>query len=117
MATVYYHDGSTWNGHPWDAPAFGVVCVAWDDPDRSWRGVGRVVLQEWDFYLYSGDIGWHGTSKYSDLLNHLAKRPMTLRAVLQGLWIPRERFLEIVHKAETDGQPKSARHPLLEVGD
>jgi len=72
--TIYYGDGSVYTGLPEMAPPENVQAIAWDDENGP-DSIGRVVLSEWDFYLYSDGIGWHGANKYADLLRHLKKRP------------------------------------------
>lgn len=104
-----------YEGPPEDAPPRGVVCIAFKDNAPALYNCNHLILKEWDYYIYSSDIGWHGTSKTSDLLNHLGKRPMTVKAVLQGLWIPTPDFHAIIKRAEQE-HPKSALNPLLEDG-
>jgi len=116
--TIYYGDGSTFEGEPEDAPNQNVQAIAWDDPTKGCQAVGRVVLHQWDIYIYSDDIGWHGTNKYSDLLQHLGKRIGVggVRAVLTGRWISKGVYEEILGRAQTDGVNKSATDPIREDG-
>ena len=117
---IYYGDGSTFEGSPEDAPTEGVQCIAWDDETRGQGDIGRFVLSEWDIYIYSDRIGWHGTNKYADLLLHLKQGCGAggVRAVLTGLWIPWPEFVAIRERANTDPpfRDKSAARPLFEVG-
>ena len=118
---IYYGDHSTYEGRPEGAPAQNVQAIAWNDPVKGAADLGRVVMHEWDIYIYSDDIGWHGTNKFTDLLQHLGRRgcgPGGVRAVLTGRWIDYERFKGILKQARTeDGfDPKSATNPLLEDG-
>lgn len=103
---VYYGDGSVFEGvRPEDAPTHDVQVIAYEDPERGVLEVGRVLLYNWDFYIYSDRVrGWHGTNKYSDLLEHLTLGcgPGGVRAVLTGRWIDREAFLQIMEKAKHD---------------
>ena len=115
-ARIYCGDGSYYDGEPENSPPTNVQCIAWDDPDKTAGNVGRVVLREWDFYIYSEGIGWHGANKYCDLLLHLTKRPCKVRAVCLGEWIPRDKYKHIINRAETDGKPKSAIDPIREEG-
>ena len=113
MTTIYYGDGTEWNGDPWDAPPENVQAIAWDDKDKSRYNIGRVVLKEWDIYIYSDRIGWHGANKYADLMRHLKKRPCVVRSVLEGEWTNKENFREIIKRAEVG---KSAEDPIREDG-
>lgn len=117
---IYYGDGTTFEGEPEDAPTENVQAIIWDDPEIGISSAGRIVLHQWDIYIYSADIGWHGTNKYADLLLHLKKGcgPQGVRAVLLGQWISRENWLQILHRARTDEpfKPKSADKPSIEDG-
>ncbi len=115
---IYYGDGAVYDGLPEGAPANNVQAIAWNDPAKGYRNIGRVVLQQWDIYIFSDDIGWHGTNKYADLLQHLGKGigPAGVRAVLTGRWITRDDFDEIIKRAQTDGTRKSATDPVREDG-
>lgn len=118
---IYYGDGTTFSGRPEDAPPENVQAIAWNDPDKGAGDLGRVVLFEWDIYIFSDHVGsWHGTNKYADLLQHLRRGcgPGSVRAVLQGAWIDRKTYVEIRRKAETDPglDRKSACDPLREDG-
>lgn len=117
--TIYYGDGATYIGKPEGAPAHNVQAIAWDDPDKSNQSLGRVVISEWDIYIYSDHVGgWHGTNKYADVLQHLGRGcgPGGVRAVLQGAWINTDAFIAIRTRAETDGECKSASDPVREDG-
>ncbi len=121
MFRVYYGDGSVFEGRPEDAPAKNVQFIVWDDPDKGVGDLGRVMLYNYDLYIYSDHVGgWHGTNKYADLINHLGYGcgPGGVRAVLQGQWIARDKFNEIRRKAENDPvfRRKSARDPDREDG-
>ncbi len=117
---IYYGDGSTFEGNPEDAPTDNVQAIAWDDPVRGTGDIGRIVLSEWDLYIYSDDIGWHGTDKYFDLIQHLQKGcgPGGVRAVLTGRWIGWNEFVKIRDRAQNDPdlRHKSANRPKFEVG-
>ncbi len=120
-ARIYYGDGAVYDGPPEGAPAHNVQAIAWDDRERGALALGRVVLVEWDIYIYSDHVGgWHGTNKYADLLQHLGRGcgPGGVRAVLQGAWINTDDFKAIRKRAETDEgfKIKSASNPLREDG-
>ncbi len=118
---IYYGDGSTFDGTPEQAPVKIVTAIAWDDPDKGTATLGRVVLREWDIYIYSDPVGaWHGTNKYADLMNHLALGCGVggVRAVLPGLWVNRTWYFETLERAKTDPpfSRKSSNHLLREDG-
>lgn len=116
---IYYGDGTTYTGTPEGAPAHNVQVIAWDDPIKGNQDLGRVVLSDWDIYIYSDHVGsWHGTNKYADLLQHLGRGcgPGGVRAVLQGAWVASDEFITIRTRAETDGERKSASDPIREDG-
>lgn len=119
-AHIYYGDGSVFDGRPDDAPTDNVQAIAWDDPTRGTGDIGRIVLSEWDLYIYSDDIGWHGTDKYFDLIQYLQKGcgPGGVRAVLTGRWIGWKEFVAIRDRAQNDPdlRRKSANRPKFEVG-
>ncbi len=117
---IYYGDGSTYGGDVTKAPAAkdrdGVQCIIWNDPDLTNQQIGRVVMHDYDIYIYSTDIGWHGTNKYADLMMHL-ENGKVLR-VLSGLWIDREKYKEIERRATKDPtfKRKSGANPVIEDG-
>jgi len=118
---IYYGDGLVYEGQPEHAPAHNVQAIAWNDPVRGPLDLGRVVITEWDIYIYSDHVGgWHGTNKYADLLQHLGRGcgPGGVRAVLQGAWIATDEFLAIRKRAETDPdmRRKTAKNPIREEG-
>ncbi len=118
---IYYAHTPIYQGEPENAPTQGVQAIAWNDPERGTEDLGRVVLFDWDIYIYSDHIGsWHGTNKYIDLMYHLGLGcgPGGVRAVLQGAWINHADFLKIKKHAETDPglRRKSAQDPVREDG-
>ena len=117
---IYYGDGSIFGGRPEDAPTQNVQAIAWDDPVRGSDELGRVVISEYDIYIYSDPIGWHATDKYYDLIQHLQLGigPGGVRAVLTGRWINWEDFRDIRNRANTDPglRRKSANRPSIESG-
>lgn len=118
---IYYGDHEIYEGSPEGAPPQNVQAIVWNDPVKGAEDLGRVVLNEWDIYIYSDDIGWHGTNKFTDLLQHLGRKgcgPGGVRAVLTGRWINRERYNEILTQARTEPgfERKSASDPIREDG-
>ena len=117
MFRIYYGDGGeSYVGAPEDAPCQNVQAIAWNDSTKGYRDLGRVVLSEWDIYIYSDDIGWHGTNKYADLLQHLGQGIGIggVRAVLTGRWITRSKYDEILKRAETEeGLDRKSAHDCV----
>ncbi len=122
---IYYADGTVLWGPPltpiWEYPYDGVVCIAWGDPEKGSGDLGRVVLEQWDIYIYSDGLGWHGTNKYKDLLTHLGARGCGVggvRSVLSGFWVPRSEYVSIIESAKIESgfDRKSACDPIREEG-
>lgn len=120
---LYFGDGSEYLGQIEDIPtakADEVQAIAWNDPDKTNQGLGRVVLEQWDIYIFSDSIGWHGTNKYADLMTHLRKGigPGGVRCVLSGLWMDKPEFDAIIRRAKNDPRlnVKSASDPIRENG-
>lgn len=109
---IYYGDGSTFSGLPEDAPVDNVQVIVWNDPARDVTNIGRYELREYDIYIYSDPIGWHGTDKYYDLIQHLQRGcgKGGVRAVLTGRWIPWADYQSILKRVNEDEEfsPKSA---------
>jgi len=121
VARIYYGDGSVYEGEPEQAPTDNVQAIVWADAETGPTNLGRIVLSEWDIYIYSDHVGgWHGTNKYADLLRHLKHGcgPGGVRAVLEGCWINRDTWKEIIQRArkDIDFPPKSANDPPREDG-
>lgn len=127
---IYYSDESTFDstmGLPEDAPrGFTdrrcVQAVVFNDDTDSTYSVGRIVLQQWDYYLYSDGLGWHGVNDTVDLIRHLVIRGIGeggVRVVLLGAWIDRAVWNRILSKAarDPDFKHKSGRDPLRESGE
>ena len=118
---IYYGDGAVFEGKPELAPPHNVQCIAWDDPIKGTEATGRVVIHQWDIYIYSAHVGgWHGTNKYADLLQHLGQGCglAGVRAVLQGAWIDRITYDAIYKRACNDEglTRKNAVNPIIEDG-
>ena len=101
MFRVYYGDGTIFAGdNPEDAPTQNVQCIAWNDPIRGVANTGRIVLHDYDLYIYSDKTGWMATNKYADLVRHV--QDGGVRTVLEGKWIDRESFKRIKDQAWSD---------------
>lgn len=98
---IYYGDGSTFVGLPEDAPTQNVQCIAWNDPVRGILNTGRVVLHDWDFYIWTDRADqWIGTNKYHDIIRHV--QDGGVRNVIEGKWINRLEYLAIKERAWND---------------
>ncbi len=120
---IYYGDGSMYEGDVDNIPKDNtddVQVIAWNDPVKGAADLGRVTITEWDIYIYSDPIGWHGTNKYADLLMHLRGGIGLggVRAVMTGRWISIPAFHNIREHARTDPglDRKSANDPIREDG-
>ena len=120
---IYYGDGSTCDGSPEtvrDCPAgwprYGVQYIIANDAEKGNQSLVLLTVFNEDIYIFSTDIGWHGTSKYADLMTHLEHGKV--ERVLAGLWIPRVNFLAIQERAihDPDFNRKSANDPAREDG-
>lgn len=118
---VYYGDGSmVESDDPASVPVDNVQAIAWNDPTRGYGDIGRVVLREWDFYLWTEAVGeWHGTNKFFDVLQHIrANGIQGVQAILFGQWIAPSVWREIIRRAETEPglDAKNAGDALREDG-
>lgn len=118
---IYYGDGSIYEGIPEKAPTGNVQAIAYNDPKQGAEDTGRIVLTDWDFYIYSDPVaGWHGANKYADLMRHLKLGcgPGGVRAVLEGQWVDFDNYKSIVERARTDPNldRKTANDPVREDG-
>ncbi len=119
-ARIYYGDDFIYEGDAAGSPSGkehdGVQYIVSNDPDKSSQALGRVILSEWDIYMYSSDLGWHGTNKYADLLMHLEDGKV--ERVLIGKWINGAKYRAMGLRALNDPglDRKSATNPLREVG-
>ena len=110
---IYYGDGTTFSGRPEDAPTENVQCIVIPPikPTTATEYHRHRLVREHDMYIYTDEIGcWIGVTKYEDLKRHLKQSgcgPGGVRAVLDGMWINRDRYLEICHQAQRDhGMPE-----------
>jgi len=120
IARIYYGDDFIYVGDAAGSPSGkehdGVQYIVSNDPAKGPADLGRVVLSEWDIYMYSSDLGWHGTNKYADLLMHLEDGKV--ERVLIGKWINGAKYQAMGLRAWNDPglDRKSATDPLREVG-
>jgi hypothetical protein len=94
---IYYGDGSTYEGDPFQAPGVDVqvVVVKWEGP-RGWRKV-----QGKEVYLWMGPLGWRGAD-VGGMWDYFAwyREP---QKVLMGRTIHDDTFNEISKRASAEG--------------
>lgn len=117
---IYYGDGSVYDnsyGHPEGAPKLNVQCVVVDekgtatyDNELDNEDVGRLVLHDWEYYVYTDDTGWFGLPNLVDLLDHVVHSVHKIRCVLKARTLPTNVFRKIYKTAwfDPDFPPKSA---------
>lgn len=101
MYRIYYDDGTTYQGDPYNAPAFGVLVIIEDDPEA-----GRVLIENGDYYCYR-EARWYAMDIIG-LFDYLASPGE--KKVIFGRIVPNELFRE-VHKhamEDTDFPKKTA---------
>ncbi len=121
ISRITYFDGDIFSGEPEDSPFKPIICIACNDPTRGAGDTGRIVIFEWEIYICSNDIGWHGTNKYADLMNHLGVKGCGMngvRCVRPGLWIDNQFYKNLLKDARmcVDLARKSANNPIREDG-
>ncbi len=105
---IYYGDGTTFEGKPEDAPTENVQCIviAPAHPTTEKAFYRHRILSEADMYVYSDPIGgWFACDKYEDLKRHLKQSGLGkggIRAVLDGMWVNKKVYDEIILKAERE---------------
>lgn len=94
MFRIYYADGSTFEGDPFEAPATGVIVIV-----QTSESVGRTHLKYLDFYWWE-DGRWFGGDQAGMLL-HLIEGGGP-KKVLFGKFIRDEKFHAIMRRALAD---------------
>lgn len=94
---IYYGDGATYSnedGEPQNAPAGGVMCIAWYDEDRR-----RRLAHNSDYYIYAGEGRWYGCDA-AGFWQYMAETGYKI--VKLGRMIGDRAFREIMSKAMND---------------
>ena len=105
MFKIFYDDGSTYTGDPFNAPVFGALVVVEDDKDH-----GRRIVHGCDYFCWDdrgdGLRWWY--SDFVGMLDYLgrpgAKRVLIGRYVANSVW-------DAIYKralSDTDFHPKTA---------
>lgn len=106
---VWYDDGSSFtnlDGQPWDAPRWGVLCIAAESKDH-----GRMIWHATDYYVW--DTEWISCD-FTGLLDYLT-RPGREKTVLIGRHVPPRIFYEVYEKANHDPRlPPRSSYDALE---
>lgn len=92
---IYYDGGDTYDGDPFNAPAFGVLAIAQKN-----RAHGRRVTSNYDYFVWKDDLQeWMGCD-IAGMFDYLnipgAKR------VLIGRMVPKEYFYSVLKQANED---------------
>lgn len=114
---IYYGDGSTFDssdGPPSSAPPLNCQCIVInDDLNCTYKEVyqiGKLVLHDWEYYVYRDGMGWFGVRHVIDLVDHVLHDANDICAVLKARSIDVHAFREIFARAvkDTDFPKKSA---------
>ena len=93
---VYYDDGSTFEGLPHDAPAFGVLGIRQAPP-----GDRQLITR--DFYLYREDYGCWIEVDRDGLVDHFTTAARHITACLVGRTVPPEVWKAAMRRMADDG--------------
>jgi hypothetical protein len=98
---IYYADGSTFDGDPYEAPGSGVIVIIQRNPD-----VGFTLLRGRDWYWYEGH--WFGGDMAGLTLYCVDHKGP--QKVLLGKFVGDRQFHDIIAKSlvDPDFPPKSA---------
>lgn len=107
---IYYDDGKVYDnsyGLPRYAPKTGVQCVVVNNEgsfsyDAEMEQVGRLVLHDWEYYVYMKDTGWFGVLNIVDLVDHILHSSHEIECVLKARTVPTHVFKEIYKRAWND---------------
>ena len=90
---IYYDGGTTYDGDPYDAPAFGVLVIVEKNANH-----GRNLVMTKDYFVYLGDR-WMSVD-FIGMLDYLAQPGY--RKVLFGRMVDDEYWYTVVRQAEED---------------
>jgi hypothetical protein len=106
---VWYDDGSSFSsadGAPWEAPRWGVLCIA------AYSGQhGRMIWHATDYYCWAGE--WISCDA-TGLIDYLANRPGPEKTVLMGRHVAPDTFYRVYEIANSDPRlpPRSSEDHL-----
>lgn len=104
MFKVYYANGETYAGDPFEAPAWGALLIVESDPDH-----GRRIVSNLDYFVWLGHR-WRSVD-FIGLIDYLAQPGP--RKVLIGRMVDNDLWYETWRRAESDPDflPRTGRHP------
>jgi hypothetical protein len=92
---VYYADGSTYTGEPWDAPAFGVLVIVEKDADH-----GRRLVSAKDYYVWDEKAERWWSVDFIGMVDYLGQPGR--KRVLFGRTVSNEEWYRIMRFANED---------------
>ena len=92
MFRIYYADGSTFDGEPFDAPFFGVLCIVEKDADH-----GRRIVTQGDYYVW--ESRWRNVD-FIGLVDYLAQPGN--RKVICGRLVDNDTWNATIKRANED---------------
>lgn len=95
---VYYEDGSTYDGDPFDAPATGVQVITQEDPART---KGFRLFTSKDAYCYK-DGNWFQCDT-PGMFDYLMGHPGPLKVLFGRMMVRDEEYYKIVNRAKEEG--------------
>jgi hypothetical protein len=101
---IYYDAGITYDGNPFNAPAWGVLLICERDAEH-----GRRIVAYGDYYCWK-DGQWYNMDK-TGMLDYLAQPGE--RKVIFGRFVDNQTWKEAYHRADTDPDfpQRTAYHP------
>lgn len=108
MYKIFYDDGTTYTGDPFNAPVFGALIIVEDDKDH-----GRQIHAKCDYFCWEdrGDgLRWW-EADFIGMIDYLSRPGM--KRVLIGRLVSNEHWSEIYKQAmnDPDFKPKTAYSP------
>jgi len=106
---IYYGNNSVYDnsyGKLQYAPKLNVQCIVVNEyASKTVPGaeeVGRIILHDWDYYLYQDHTGWFGVKNETDLIDHVLHSSHLIKTVLKARSIATADFRKIYSRAWKD---------------
>ena len=102
---IYYDGGTTYDGDPYNAPAFGVLTITQKN-----NAHGRYVTSTFDYFVYKPELNeWMGCD-FIGLIDYL-QYPGHKKVVF-GRMVEKEKFYRVVKQANEDPDfpPRTGRY-------
>ena len=90
---IYYDGGATYAGDPWNAPAWGVLCIVEADSEH-----GRRIACNGDYYIWRDERWWD--VDFIGLIDYLAQSGA--RKVLIGRLVSNDEYGRVYQAANND---------------